>query len=118
MPSDSTTIRVHGATTLAPGQARTFPLPDSEEQGFLIHTPAGLRAFRNRCRHWPVPLDMDDADFWNPDAGMIQCKVHGALFRGDDGVCVFGPCSGHPLVAFPVEIDGTDALVEISASGS
>ena len=116
MPADSTTIRVADATTLVVGQSRTFPLPDSEEQGFVIRTPAGLRAFRNKCRHWPVPLDMDDADFWNPEVGMIQCKVHGALFRGDDGQCVFGPCSGHPLIGFQVQEDGNDALVRIPGS--
>ncbi len=113
MPADSTTIRIARATSLALGESRTFPLPDSEEQGFLIRTAKGLRAFRNRCRHWPVPLDMDDADFWNPEVGMIQCKVHGALFRGEDGQCVYGPCSGHPLIGFAVQEDGDDALVQI-----
>jgi nitrite reductase/ring-hydroxylating ferredoxin subunit len=113
MIGDSTTIRVAATATLPLGSARTFPLPDSDEQGFVIRTKGGLRAFRNRCRHWPAPLDMDDAEFWNPEAGMIMCKIHGALYRPDDGLCVYGPCSGAPLESFPLREDGDDCLVEV-----
>jgi nitrite reductase/ring-hydroxylating ferredoxin subunit len=113
MISDSTTIRVPEARSLGVGQATTFDLPDSDEQGFVIRTPLGLRAFRNRCRHWPCPLDMDDAEFWNDEAQMIQCKVHGALYRPEDGLCIFGPCSGAPLTSYEVREDGEDALVQV-----
>jgi len=107
-------VRICGASSLPTGTARTFPLPDSDEQGFLIGTPDGLRAFRNRCRHWPVPLDMDDADFWSPELGAIVCKVHGAVFRGHDGACLAGPCAGAALQSWPVAIEGEDALVDLS----
>ena len=113
MISDSTTVRVPATAGLEPGRARVFFLPDSDEQGFVIRTPDGLRAFRNRCRHWPVPLDQDDGDFWNGDLGMVQCKVHGALFRPADGLCVLGPCAGHPLESFPLREDGEDSLVQV-----
>jgi len=113
MIHDSTTIRIPATASLAEGEAKTFPMPDSDEQGFVIRTPSGLKAFLNRCRHWPAPLDMDDAEFWNPEAKMIQCKIHGALFRPEDGLCVFGPCSGAPLKQFPAQADGDDCLVEV-----
>lgn len=113
MKTDSNTVLVTGTSSLAEGAARTFPVPDSDQQGFVIRTGAGMRAFLNRCRHWPVELDAADADFWNPDARMIQCKVHGALFRPDDGLCVYGPCSGHPLHALPVVEHGDDCMVTI-----
>jgi nitrite reductase/ring-hydroxylating ferredoxin subunit len=113
MMPDSTTIRVPEALLLGLGEAKTFDLPDSDEQGFVIRTSDGLRAFRNRCRHWPCPLDMDDAEFWNEDAKMIQCKVHGALYRPEDGLCVFGPCQGAALVSYPVREEASDALVEV-----
>jgi nitrite reductase/ring-hydroxylating ferredoxin subunit len=113
MPDHSTTIKLDGATKLVLGESRTFPLPDSEEQGFLIRTPIGLRAFQNRCRHWPAPLDMDDGEFWNGEIGMIQCKIHGALYRPEDGLCVYGPCSGHPLIGFPIREEADDVFVDI-----
>ncbi len=115
MSDHFTTIRLAGAKSLVLGQSKTFPLPDSEDQGFVICTPVGLRAFRNRCRHWPAPLDMDDGEFWNQEVGLIQCKIHGALFRADDGLCIFGPCSGHPLLGFPLEVDGEDVLVTVES---
>lgn len=117
MIDDSTTIRVTGTSLLTVGQAKVFPLPDSDEQGFVIRTPQGLRAYRNRCRHWRTPLDMDDADFWNAEVQMIQCKVHGAIFRPGDGVCVFGPCPGAPLLDFPLVEEGADSLVTVPAAG-
>lgn len=116
MKSDSNTVRVLATASLAQGEAKTFYLPDSDIQGFVLRTSAGLRAFRNQCRHWTVELDAGDADFWNPDLKMIQCKVHGALFRPEDGLCVYGPCSGHPLIAYDLVEDGEDALVTIPPS--
>lgn len=108
-----TTLRIPGGAELAVGQAKVFPLPDSEEQGFLIGTPEGPRAFRNRCKHWPAPLDMDDAEFWNEDVGAIQCKIHGAIFRAHDGLCLSGPCPGAVLDSWPVEVEGTDVVVKL-----
>lgn len=113
MKSDSNTVRVAATASLAIGEAKTFYLPDSDVQGLVLRTPVGLRAFRNQCRHWTVELDAGDADFWNPDLKMIQCKVHGALFRPEDGLCVHGPCSGHPLIGYELAEDGEDSLVTI-----
>lgn len=116
MKSDSNTVRVAATASLAIGEAKTFYLPDSDVQGLVLRTPVGLRAFRNQCRHWTVELDAGDADFWNPDLKMIQCKVHGALFRPEDGLCVYGPCSGHPLIAYELTEDGEDSLVTVPPS--
>ncbi len=114
MSEHPTTLRIPGAANLAIGEARVFPLPDSEEQGFVIGTPEGLRAFRNRCKHWPALLDMDDAEFWNEDVGAIQCKIHGAIFRAKDGLCLAGPCPGAILDSWPVAADGDDAVVDLA----
>jgi len=107
-------LRIPGANPLALGEARVFPLPDSEEQGFLIGTADGIKAYRNRCKHWPAPLDMDDGEFWNADVGAIQCKIHGAIFRGKDGLCLAGPCPGAQLDSWPVECEGPDVLVRLA----
>jgi len=107
-------LRIPDAAGLAIGQARVFPIPDSEEQGFVIATTDGIRAYRNRCKHWPAPLDMDDAEFWNSDINAIQCKIHGAIFRGSDGLCLAGPCSGANLDSWPVTVEETDVIVHFS----
>lgn len=114
MSGHPSTIRVPGAALLRPGESRVFPLPRSDEQGFVIATPDGLRAWRNRCRHWPAPLDMEDGEFWNPSLGAIQCKLHGAAYRAEDGFCTFGPCAGGRLDGWAVEVDGDDALVHLA----
>lgn len=116
MSDNPSILRIDGASTLKIGQSRVFALPDSEDQGFLIGTPSGLRAFRNRCRHWPAPLDMEDGEFWNEELGMIQCKIHGAVYRGEDGLCLAGPCPGAHLETWPVRVEGDDVLVEFSPS--
>lgn len=113
MSAHPTIVRVNGAAGLSLGESRLFPLPDSDDQGFLIRSAGGLRAFRNRCRHWPAPLDMDDGNFWNPSLQAIQCSLHGALYRAEDGFCTMGPCSGAHLESWPVEIVGQDALVTL-----
>lgn len=113
MSEHPNTIRVAGAASLGLGQTRVFPLPRSEEQGFVIGSEEGLRAYRNRCRHWPAPLDMEDGEFWSPDFKAIQCKIHGATYRAEDGFCTMGPCSGASLESWPVEIDGDDVLVRL-----
>lgn len=111
MSAHPTIVRVAGAAALSLGESRLFALPDSDDQGFVIRSADGLRAFRNRCRHWPAPLDMDDGNFWNPSLQAIQCSLHGALYRAEDGFCTLGPCSGARLESWPVEVDGEDAVV-------
>lgn len=113
MSGHPSTIRIPGAARLGPGETRVFPIPGGDEQGFAIGTPAGPKAWRNRCRHWPAPLDMDDGQFWNPDLRAIQCRLHGATYRPEDGFCTMGPCGGSSLQGWPVRIDGEDLLVDL-----
>lgn len=68
-------------------------------------------AYENDCPHWNITLDYVPGRFMNRDKGMIQCANHGARFRIEDGICVFGPCLGEGLTAVNVVVrDGQVVL--------
>lgn len=54
-------------------------------------------AYRNNCPHTGVNLEWQPHEFLSDDANYLQCAMHGALFRIEDGVCVAGPCNGERL---------------------
>lgn len=51
----------------------------------------------NTCPHIGAPLDFEPGRFLNLERDLIQCAMHGALFRIQDGHCVQGPCLGRHL---------------------
>ncbi|MDB4985076.1 MAG: Ferredoxin subunit of nitrite reductase and ring-hydroxylating dioxygenase [Myxococcaceae bacterium] len=55
------------------------------------------RAYLNRCRHLPVPLDGGSKQYLTRGGEYLLCGTHGALFRRDDGMCIAGPCLNLPL---------------------
>jgi len=75
------------------------------ETGILLRTPAGVRAWRNVCRHLSVPLDHGDPGrFLTADRTHLVCAQHGALYRPEDGLCVAGPCRGASLRPLLIEM--------------
>ena len=78
-----------------------------------------VRAFENYCPHQGGKL------FLAPDDGALQCRLHGAKFRMEDGLCVSGPCEGRHLAALRTETsaDGElcttpEAMIALAADGS
>ena len=70
-------------------------------------------AYLNWCPHTQVLIDQIPGQFFNEDNSFIQCSKHGALFRGEDGCCVNGPCQGEYLNSLPCNIEkGTVLLIE------
>ncbi len=53
--------------------------------------------YLNLCRHWNIPLDYEDNDFFSDNKQFIVCKNHGALFDPQTGQCLSGPCEGKSL---------------------
>ena len=82
-----------------------------QEEGFVFYSKSKVIAYLNKCAHMSLELDMDDADFFTLDGSRIQCKVHGAQFCPDSGVCVEGPCKSKMLTPLNVKVDGDDVLV-------
>jgi nitrite reductase/ring-hydroxylating ferredoxin subunit len=70
---------------------------------FVVRKGGVLAAYRNRCPHTGAPLEWLPDQFLDLDGSFIQCAIHGALFRPEDGYCVRGPCIGQSLQRIPLE---------------
>lgn len=63
-----------------------------------------LRAYLNRCRHLPIPIDGGSRRYLSDDRRHLLCRTHGALYRLDDGMCIEGPCQGKALDEVVLEV--------------
>lgn len=108
-------IRVDGGAALEEGACRAFTFEEEgfPALGFVLRHRAELRAYRNRCPHWGVDLDLGAGDPYVLDLDRILCRNHGALFLADSGLCEWGPCTGQRLEAFEVEPDGEHLWVRV-----
>lgn len=109
-------VRVVGAASLQPGEARTFAFTRAGKsyEGFLLCHRLGFFAYANACPHWNVDLDLGFGDFYDPELDRLFCRNHGALFEPESGLCTAGPCAGLHLERFEVSWDGEDALVAVA----
>jgi len=71
---------------------------------FVVRKDDVLAAYINRCPHTGAPLEWLPDQFLDIDNSFIQCAIHGALFRPEDGYCVRGPCVGQSLQALALEV--------------
>ena len=89
-----------------------------DEQGILLRTKDGVRAYKNECRHLPMRLDdREPADIWDEHHRYLVCNSHGARYRPDDGLCVAGPCEGSHLKELPVVVENGDVFLEADKVG-
>ncbi|MCB1787128.1 MAG: Rieske 2Fe-2S domain-containing protein [Chromatiaceae bacterium] len=82
--------------------SRGFEIPVDEAPPvrlFVVRKDGVLAAYRNSCPHTGAPLEWLPDQFLDLDNSFIQCAIHGALFRPEDGYCVRGPCAGGALEA-------------------
>ena len=73
---------------------------------FVVHKDGRIRAYVNRCPHTGAPLEWTPDQFLDPDNAFIQCAMHGALFRPEDGFCLRGPCVGSSLEPLTLDLVG------------
>lgn len=71
------------------------------------------RAYLNRCRHLPIPLDAGSRSFLTADGKHLLCGTHGAVFRRNDGVCTTGPCLSLSLDVLEVEEEAGELYVVV-----
>ena len=89
-----------------------------DEQGILLRTGDGVKAYKNECRHLPMRLDdREPAEIWDPHKRYLVCNSHGARYRPDDGLCVAGPCEGSHLKELPVVVRDGDVFLETDKVG-
>ena len=79
----------------------------------LIAVRRGRRVFiyRNTCPHQDLPLDFTPGQFLDAERTHILCSNHGALFRIEDGVCVWGPCLDARLRPIKTRVEGETVIV-------
>lgn len=81
--------------------------------GFIFRKDGELHSYRNLCPHYPLPLDYDDAEFFDHEEQYIMCRNHWALFEPKTGHCVSGPCEGACLKKFEVSEENGKIRVDI-----
>ncbi len=69
---------------------------------FVVRQGDTVLAYENHCPHTGVELNWQPNVFLNLELQYIQCATHGALFRIEDGYCIYGPCAGASLTPVPL----------------
>jgi len=92
-------------------RAVTVPLAAGQQEAFVVRCGDRVFAYLNRCPHTGAPLDWMPGQFLSLDQQHIQCAMHCALFRIDDGKCLAGPCEGASLTPVKTAVVAGDVLV-------
>ena len=100
-------VRVGARNEIRTGEVLVVALPRGEDRRprealVLLGSDGEPRAYLNRCRHLPIPLDAGSREFLTHDGEHLLCGTHGALYRRDDGFCVAGPCVHLSLDKLPI----------------
>lgn len=77
------------------GQAKGCEIGDFK--CFIVHKEGAIYAYQNRCPHLSVEMEWMPDQFLDSEGCLIQCSMHGALFKIEDGQCISGPCIGDQL---------------------
>jgi len=101
-------VHVGAADSIVSGTARLVALPrrpsSPPSEAIVVRDATGVvRAYLNRCRHLPIPLDGASREVLDAERTHLECRTHGALYRLEDGLCIDGPCEGLSLLALPLE---------------
>jgi nitrite reductase/ring-hydroxylating ferredoxin subunit len=91
---------------LADPGAKGFTMGEGEWplRGFVVRRGGSVHAYVNHCPHAGFPLNWSPDAFLAPDAPLILCSMHGALFEVETGLCLSGPCDGLRLRALAVRV--------------
>ena len=77
-----------------------------QEAAFQEPGGESLRGWIDRCPHAGFPLAIELDRYLTPDAALILCGWHGAVFEPMTGECRGGPCAGGRLTPWPVAASG------------
>ncbi len=108
------------ASELSRSAARVVRLPplpwDLHREAIVVLDDSDRpRAYLNRCKHLPVPLDGASREFFDATRRYLICGTHGALYEKATGFCVSGPCRGKVLTAIDVRVDADGAVALLLA---
>jgi len=82
----------------------SYMLGGDEQSAFVVYKRGEIYAYQNHCPHLGMELNWQPDQFLSFDNHSIQCSLHGALFRIEDGFCYSGPCCGESLNRLKVVI--------------
>ena len=99
-------IPIANTNEIADGGTLSFEFQKDQQKlrGFLVKHNGNYFAYLNRCPHTGVNLEWQANQFLDRTEQFIQCSTHGARFKIDDGLCIFGPCQGRSLTSIPINI--------------
>lgn len=87
---------------IAERDARSF---DTSRGEVIVAQRDGMfYAYLNRCPHLGISLEFQEQQFMDMDKEHLLCSNHGALFRVEDGACLFGPCKNQSLNRVDISI--------------
>ncbi len=79
--------------------------PDDGAPFFIVRKGGQVFGYINSCPHYGSTLEWKDDTFLSYDKDLIQCSLHAALFRIEDGYCIDGPCTGASLKPLAVRVE-------------
>ncbi|CAK4678704.1 hypothetical protein LEN26_018628 [Aphanomyces euteiches] len=103
---------------LPPTKALKFRWKEKIDGFVFLASDNTPHAYANLCSHVAVEMDLNDGDFFS-NHGVIQCKVHGAMFDPESGLCLRPPpqCKLlHPLRRIPVVVESGNVLLTNTSS--
>lgn len=72
---------------------------------FVVKKDGEVYAYENECPHAGINLEWQEDDFLDMNNEHIQCSVHGALFKIENGDCMGGACNGEGLTPAEISVD-------------
>jgi len=100
-----------------PGSRGFTPkLPDGPLEMFLVRKQGRIYAYVNSCPHTGATLEWLPDRFLDAEEELIQCGLHGALFRIETGECLRGPCVGSFLTAIPAVVREGQVFMRIDGA--
>jgi len=114
------TIKLCQVEAIPPLSARGFAIMADTipSKLFVVNDGRAFYAYENCCPHTGVNLDWQENQFLDTDKTFIQCATHGALFRIEDGLCIYGPCVNRSLTSVEIQINGDELFVPAGARRS
>ena len=82
----------------------------------LLRSDEQIFAYVNRCAHFGVPLAEKPEHLYAQAHQSINCAVHYARYRWQDGLCDRGECKGEALIAIPVKVINGEVVISESTS--